>query len=375
MQGLRASTVETNDLALAITTLGEELAAAKPIDHVGGRLHVEVEGTPRTLHPIVRDEIYRIASEALRNAFRHAEAKQIEVELRYDERQLRLRVRDDGKGIDPKFLTAEGRAGHFGLTWHARARQAHRRQAHRLDRAGFRHGDRAQHSRRRALTLRLALRDARGALRSWLGKRDRSRFMSSSENPIRILSVDDHPLIREGIAGLLAAQADMKLIGEAANGREAIQQFRLHRPDITLMDLQMPEMSGLDAIIAIRGEFPDARIIVLTTYAGDVQALRALQAGARAYLLKDTLHKELLDTIRAVHAGKKSLSPEVSFQLAEHLADDALTPAEIRVLRLIAEGNANKEIAAQLSSARTRSRAKSGTSSPNWAPRTEPMPR
>ena len=173
--------------------------------------------------------------------------------------------------------------------------------------------------------------------------------MSSDPSPIRILSVDDHPLIRKGIAGLLATQADMNLIAEAENGREAIQQFHRHRPDITLMDLQMPEMNGLDAIIAIHGEFPEARIIVLTTYAGDVQALRALKAGARAYLLKDSLHKELLATIRAVHAGKKSLSPEVSFQLAEHATDDALTPAEIRVLHLIAEGNANKEIAAQLS--------------------------
>ena len=173
--------------------------------------------------------------------------------------------------------------------------------------------------------------------------------MSSDPSPIRILSVDDHPLIRQGIAGLVATQTDMNLIAEAANGREAIQQFRQHRPDITLMDLQMPEMSGLDAISAIRGEFPEARIIVLTTYAGDVQALRALKAGARAYLLKDSLHKELLTTVRAVQAGKKSMSPEVSFQLAEHAADDALTPTEVRVLRLIAEGNANKEIAAQLS--------------------------
>jgi DNA-binding NarL/FixJ family response regulator len=173
--------------------------------------------------------------------------------------------------------------------------------------------------------------------------------MSSDPGPIRILAVDDHPLIRQGIAGLLATEADMNLIAQAANGCEAIQQFRRHRPDITLMDLQMPEMSGLDAIIAIRAEFPEARIIVLTTYAGDVQALRALKAGARAYLLKDSLHKELLATIRAVQAGKKSMSPEVSFQLAEHATDDALTPAEIRVLRLIAEGNANKEIAAQLS--------------------------
>ena len=173
--------------------------------------------------------------------------------------------------------------------------------------------------------------------------------MSSNAGPIRILSVDDHPLVRQGIAGLVAIQSDMTLVGEAANGREAIHQFRVHHPDVTLMDLQMPEMSGLDAIIAIRGEFAEARIVVLTTYTGDAQVLRALKAGARAYLLKNTLHKELVETIRAVHAGKKSLSPEVSFQLAEHATDDALTPAEIRVLRLIAEGNANKEIATLLS--------------------------
>src|SRR5580700_11060840 len=141
---------------------------------------------------------------------------------------------------------------------------------------------------------------------------------------IRILAVDDHPLVREGISGLVSGQADMKMIGQATNGREAIQQLRKHRPDVTLMDLQMPDMGGVDAIIAIRNEFPEARIIVLTTYTGDVQVQRALQAGARAYLLKNTLHKELLDTIRAVHAGKKTMSPEASFQLAEHATDDAL---------------------------------------------------
>jgi len=173
--------------------------------------------------------------------------------------------------------------------------------------------------------------------------------MSSIPPPIRILCVDDHPVVRHGIAGLVELQADMQLVAEATNGREAIQQFRTHRPDVTLMDLQMPEMGGLDAINAIRGEFPEARIIVLTTYAGDVQALRALRAGARAYLLKNTMHKELLETVRVVHAGRKSMSPEVSFELAEHATDDALTPAEIRVLHLIAEGNANKEIASHLS--------------------------
>ena len=172
--------------------------------------------------------------------------------------------------------------------------------------------------------------------------------MNVGPSSIRILAVDDHPVFRQGIAGLVAAQPDMCLVAEAANGQEAIQRFRAHRPDVTLMDLQMPEINGLDAMIAIRGEFPDARIIVLTTYMGDVQVLRALKAGARGYLLKQSLNKELTDTIRAVHAGKKVLSNEVSLQLAEHAGEDLLTPAEIRVLHLIAEGCANKEIGAQL---------------------------
>jgi DNA-binding NarL/FixJ family response regulator len=173
--------------------------------------------------------------------------------------------------------------------------------------------------------------------------------MSDDIKQIRILAVDDHPLLRQGIAALLADERDMILVAEAANGREAIQQFRAHHPDVTLMDLQMPEMNGIDAMLAIRGEFPDARIIVLTTYIGDVQARRALQAGARAYLLKNSLHKELLGTIRAVHAGRKNLSPEVSFELAEHAAEETLSPLEVRVLHLIADGNSNKEIGARLS--------------------------
>jgi DNA-binding NarL/FixJ family response regulator len=173
--------------------------------------------------------------------------------------------------------------------------------------------------------------------------------MSVGNSPIQILAVDDHPLVRQGIAGLLGVQPDMTLVAEASTGREAIQQFRTHHPDITLMDLQMPEMNGVDALIAIRNEFPEAKVIVLTTYVGDVQIRRALKAGAQAYLLKNTLHKELLETIRAVHAGKKALSPEASYEVAEHATDDALTPAEIAVLRLIAAGNANKQIADQLS--------------------------
>jgi DNA-binding NarL/FixJ family response regulator len=177
----------------------------------------------------------------------------------------------------------------------------------------------------------------------------RRRLMNANRSPIRILSVDDHPLLRDGVAALLANQSDMTLVAEASNGREAIEQFRLHRPDITLMDLQMPEMNGVDAMIAICGEFPAARIIVLTTYAGDVQVLRALKAGARAYLLKGLLRKELVETIRLVHAGQKRILPEVASELAAHATDDALSLREIEVLRLVSGGNANKEIAAQLS--------------------------
>src|SRR5260221_6582986 len=173
--------------------------------------------------------------------------------------------------------------------------------------------------------------------------------MNADRGPIRILAVDDHPLLREGVAALLAAQSDMTLVAEASNGREAIAQYRLHRPDVTLMDLQMPEMNGVDAMIAICGEFPGARIIVLTTYTGDVQVLRALKAGARGYLLKNLLRKELLETIRLVHAGQKRIPPDVASELAEHATDDSLSEREIEVLRLISGGNANKEIGAQLS--------------------------
>jgi DNA-binding NarL/FixJ family response regulator len=174
-------------------------------------------------------------------------------------------------------------------------------------------------------------------------------MMSTGPSLIRILAVDDHPMLREGIASLVASQSDMELVAEASTGREALDQFRKHRPDITLMDLQMPGMDGIETMVAICGEFPVARIIVLTTYKGDVQVLRALKAGARAYLLKGLLRKELLETIRAVHAGQKRIPPEVAAVLAEHAVDDALTSREIDVLRLIAAGNANKLVADQLS--------------------------
>jgi DNA-binding NarL/FixJ family response regulator len=173
--------------------------------------------------------------------------------------------------------------------------------------------------------------------------------MATDSGVIRILTVDDHALLRKGIATLVNAEPDMKLVGEASTGEEAIKEFKKHRPDVTLMDLQMPDMSGIEATIAIRSDFPDARIIVLTTYPGDVQVIRALKAGARGYLLKGHLNRELLEAIRAVHAGQKRITQEVAAELAEHTGEDDLSSREMDVLRLIAAGNANKEVAAQLS--------------------------
>jgi len=172
--------------------------------------------------------------------------------------------------------------------------------------------------------------------------------VDNTHNLIRILTVDDHPLLRKGIAALVNAEADMKLVAEASNGEEAIEAFRSQRPDVTLMDIQMPTVDGLEAIDRIRAEFPDARIIVLTTYTGDIQVLRALRAGARAYILKGHVHKELLETIRAVHAGQKRIPPDIASELADHATDDELTEREIDVLRLIGLGNGNKQIADQL---------------------------
>jgi DNA-binding NarL/FixJ family response regulator len=173
--------------------------------------------------------------------------------------------------------------------------------------------------------------------------------MGTASKLIRILTVDDHALLRKGIAALVNAEPDMKLVAEASNGRDALESFRLHRPDVTLMDIQMPGFNGIEAIDYILSEFPDAHIIVLTTYTGDVQVLRALRAGARGYVLKGHVHRELLETIRAVHAGQKGIPPDIAAELAEHAGDDELTTREIDVLRLIAGGNSNKLIADQLS--------------------------
>lgn len=170
----------------------------------------------------------------------------------------------------------------------------------------------------------------------------------SERTGIRVLSVDDHPLLREGLAAVINSQPDMFVAAQAAGGSEAVEMFRLHRPDVTLMDLRLPDMSGIDALARIRAEFPAARVIMLTTFEGDVDVRRSLAAGARGYLLKSTPPHELLDAIRQVHAGKKRVPPEVASRLAEHLGDEQLTGREVEVLRLVAGGNRNREIATRL---------------------------
>src|SRR6185369_10006227 len=177
--------------------------------------------------------------------------------------------------------------------------------------------------------------------------RKRRKIMSNKQQ-IRVFSVDDHPLLREGIATLVNNQPDMVLVGEASTGAEAIQQFKQHMPDVTLLDLRLPDMSGIDVLIAIRSEFPAARIVMLTTFEGDVEVQRALQAGARGYLLKNMPPVELLVVIRQVHDGNKRIPPEIASQLLEHMSDEGLTEREVEVLREVADGNRNREIAERL---------------------------
>jgi DNA-binding NarL/FixJ family response regulator len=264
--------------------------------------------------------MYRIGREAILNAFLHAKARRVEVELEYGDPDMRLLVKDDGGGIDPEVLRA-GREGHFGL---AGMRE-------RAERIGGR--------------LRLWSAPGEGTEVELLV---RGSVASTPSRKIRVLSVDDHPLLREGIAALVNAQSDMILVAQATNGREGLDQFRTHQPDVTLLDLRLPDMGGVDALTALRAEFPEARVVMFTTFEGDVEMRRALKAGARGYLLKSMPPAEILAAIRQVHAGGKRIPAEVAAHLADHLGDEDLTPREVEVLRLVAAGNRNKEVADRL---------------------------
>ena len=249
-----------------------------------------VEGERQGLSPIIQEEIGQIARELIRNAFRHARAHEIEAELRYDTDVFRLIVRDDGKGIAPEILRDGGCAGHWGMPGvHERARGIGAR---------LEFWSQAGAGTEVRLTVPAAVAyEGRGVALDLRVFRNGGQ-MGSSPNLIRILTVDDHPLLREGIAFLVKSQQDMELVAEASDGEEAIEQFRRHRPDVTLMDLRMPNLNGTEAISRIRNEFPDAKIIVLSTYAGDVQVLKAIKAGARGYIVKGHVHRELLEAIR-----------------------------------------------------------------------------
>ena len=321
VRGLRSTSGNADDLETAFSRAGQEFANEKVKD-----CRVIVEGTPRKLHPIIRDEAYRIGREALANAFRHSQANKIEIELEYSTKQLRILVRDDGTGIDSDVLQS-GRDGHWGL-------------------AGMRERAESIGARLKVWSRANAGTEVELLIPSQVAFHKKKKDMSKS--PIRVFSVDDHPLLREGIAALVNSQPDMVLIGQAATGAEAIQLFKEQLPDVTLLDLRLPDMSGIDVLIAIRSQFPEARIIMLTTFEGDVEIQRALQAGARGYLLKNMPPTELLEVIRQVHAGKKRIPPEIASQLLEHMSDEVLTEREIEVLREVADGNRNREIAERL---------------------------
>ena len=348
VSGLRSSSGAPGDLEEAFAGIQQELDATAHTEY-----RVIVEGRPRPLAPMIRDEVYRIGREALANAFRHSGGRNVELELDYAASGVTLLVRDNGRGIDERVLRV-GRRRTLGPAGNARACRADWRALQRLDPRRRGHGSQSPRAGRhrllqRARTTALALAAAQTAPRRRGPRREQGGTTVTDQPRIRVFSVDDHPLLREGLAAIVNSQPDMAMVAQASTGRDAVVQFRDVRPDVTLMDLRLPDISGIDAMIAIRHELPDARIVMLTTFEGDVEIQRALAAGARGYVLKTMPPKELVEVVRQVHAGRKRIPHEVATQLAEHMSDEPLTPREVDVLRHLAGGNRNRDIAARLS--------------------------
>ncbi len=343
---LRSHQSTEDNLEEALSRLRKEFALPENVD-----FRVVAQGDPRALRPLIRDEVYLIAREAVLNAFRHSHAKSILVEIDYLSRNLRVLVRDNGCGIDAHVLKT-GREGHWGLA-------GMRERAERIG-AKFQVLSRINAGTEIQLGIPGKL-GFEGVSPGWFASLS-SRFFSrgggagpsrgitevSETERIRVLSVDDHALVREGIAAMINDQPDMRLVAQAASGKEAIQSFRDHRPDIALMDVRLPDMSGIDAMLTIRSEFPDARVIIVTSSEGVAEMQRALEGGAKGYMLKSMPPKELLELIRKVHAGKKAIPPEIAARLADHYSDEGLTAREIEILQQVAEGNRNRDIADKL---------------------------
>ena len=336
VDGLRTQSDDGSGLQAALAGVGRECVSPNNTE-----VRVFTEGRAQPLHAIVRDEVYWIAREAIVNALKSACAAKVEVELSYRVADLRVFIRDDGRGFEPAVIDAGTRNGHWGI----------RGMKERARRIGATVDIWTAVGAGTEVSLRIpasvAYRDRRFHLLAG-GENGPCDSAPGRMTPITVLTVDDHPLLREGIAAVLENHSDLRMVGQAASGHEALERCRELRPDIVLMDLQMPEMSGIDAIIAIRSELPQTRVIVLTAHGTDEQILRGLNAGAAGYLLKDGLRKELVDTIRRVHAGHRGISSAVAQRIVQRQAGESLTEREFDVLMGAAAGKANKMIANKL---------------------------